>query len=741
MRLVFDLPLAGWVGLPLVLLVAGLLLWSRKRGGQSWPRIAATVGLRTAALLLLVGLAARPVWVARETASAGHRPVAILVDRSESMSLEEGGKTRYERALGFAREQLLPALKAAGLPAQALLFAQDAVAESGEKIVTAIPDGKRTNLGGAIAQALANATEPPLAVIALTDGMANESADNNRALTGLVDGGVPFIGVGFGSDEGVPTLTLRNVDAPPVVSPKTTFNFAAQLEAVNGGSLPEFDLLLFRDDLLLRKKTVPAGKGSRMWQESFSLSEEQEGAHRYEVRLMPPDVRGLKCVNQTAGAAVRISQDRELRVLYIQGALTWDYKFVGMALRDDPAMKLTGLTRTSKQSIFRQNVESSGELVNGFPASLTEIAPFRVIVLSNLKPADLTTEQQEMLARFVGELGGGLLMIGGAATFDSSWQGSRLEQLLPVVFASGGGVQGLDRPFRLQLSDEALQHPVFQITEHSPTREAWGRLPTFTQYGVVDAVKPGAQVWARHQQDEGPNGRRILMASQRFGAGLSAVISIQNFWRWRLAKDAEPREFDRFWRQLFRYLSEIGRQDVSIHLADQELRPGIDVRLLLERQPNPSKLNEPAQTFTVRVSDPNQKKLAEQAMELETGRSKEFTFRAEQAGVYNITVVDAHQAPVASRALELRDFNVEFENTGRSMETLSQWASVSGGLAVKQEDCRGGSELVRELRAKVEQAQRGRAVRQPAGLNGWTLAALLGCLGGEWLLRKKWGWV
>ena len=457
MRLVFDLPLAGCVGLPLVLLVAGLLLWSRKRRGQSWPRIAATVGLRTAALLLLVGLAARPVWVAREAASAGHRPVAILVDRSESMSLEEGGKTRYERALGFAREQLLPALKAAGLPAQALLFAQDAVAESGEKIVTAIPDGKRTNLGGAIAQALANATEPPLAVIALTDGMANESADNNRALTGLVDGGVPFIGVGFGSDEGVPTLTLRNVDAPPVVSPKTTFNFAAQLEAVNGGSLPEFDLLLFRDDLLLRKKTVPAGKGSRMWQESFSLSEEQEGSHRYEVRLVPPDVRGLKCVNQTAGAAVRISQDRELRVLYIQGALTWDYKFVGMALRDDPAMKLTGLTRTSKQSIFRQNVESSGELVNGFPASLTEIAPFRVIVLSNLKPADLTTEQQEMLARFVGELGGGLLMIGGAATFDSSWQGSRLEQLLPVVFASGGGVQGLDRPFRLQLSDEALQ--------------------------------------------------------------------------------------------------------------------------------------------------------------------------------------------------------------------------------------------------------------------------------------------
>jgi hypothetical protein len=52
-------------------------------------------------------------------------------------------------------------------------------------------------------------------------------------------------------------------------------------------------------------------------------------------------------------------------------------------------------------------------------------------VLSDLKPADLQPEQQELLARFSGELGGGVLLLGGASTFDGSWQGSRLEQLLP----------------------------------------------------------------------------------------------------------------------------------------------------------------------------------------------------------------------------------------------------------------------------------------------------------------------
>jgi uncharacterized membrane protein len=377
-------------------------------------------------------------------------------------------------------------------------------------------------------------------------------------------------------------------------STKTAFSISAQLEMMNTEEMPEFDLVLFRDGQMHNRKSVTPGKGSRTWLENFQVTEEKEGVHNYSVQLMPPTLAGLKCVNSVANASVRISDEKDLRLLYIQGALTWDYKFISMALRNDPTIKLTGLTRTSKQSVFRQNVENAGELLNGFPNSLEELAPFRVVVLSNLRPTDLTPAQQEVLARFCGELGGGVLMIGGPATFDSSWQGSRLEQLLPVVFAAHAGVQGLDRAFRLQLTDEAMQHPVFQVADNRPIGEIWAQLPTFTQYGRVDNAKPGAQVWMQHQSDDGPHGRRILMASQRYGAGLSAIICIQNFWRWRLAKDSEPQQFDRFWRQLFRFLSEVGRQDVAIHLAEQELRPEMDVQVVLERQPNPKSATEPS---------------------------------------------------------------------------------------------------------------------------------------------------
>jgi len=394
---ILEFPAGALFVLPLFAALAWSI-WRQHRRGLERNRMIALGSMRGAVLLVVGLLIARPIWIAREPPAAASRSVVLLMDRSESMSLEEGDTSRYHQALDFLNERLLPAFKSANLPVHAFAFDQNAEPIDGEKLAAALPKGRRTNLGGAIAQACGNSGQPPLAVIALTDGIANESADNSRGLTALVDSRVPFIGVGFGSDQGVQTLSLRELDAPTTVAPKTSFSISAQLQIMNTEQLPAFDLILFRDGKMHRKKTVHAGKGSRQWIENFQLSEEAQGLHNYSVQLLPPDLANLKCVNLVANTSVRISDEKELRVLYIQGALTWDYKFVNLAMRDDPMMKLTGLTRTSKQSVFRQNVESAGELMNGFPTTIEELAPFRVIVLSNLRPADLTAARR---SRFV----------------------------------------------------------------------------------------------------------------------------------------------------------------------------------------------------------------------------------------------------------------------------------------------------------------------------------------------------
>jgi hypothetical protein len=97
------------------------------------------------------------------------------------------------------------------------------------------------------------------------------------------------------------------------------------------------------------------------------------------------------------------------------------------------------------------------------------------------------------------------------------------------------------------------------------------------------------------------------------------------------------------------------------------------------------------------------------------------------------------KVPIATRPIEIRDINVEFQDTARNMETLQQWASISDGLAVKVEDCRDAADLVAQIKAKIEQVRHGKPMRQPIGVNGWLMTLVLACLGAEWLLRKRWG--
>ncbi len=91
-----------------------------------------------------------------------------------------------------------------------------------------------------------------------------------------------------------------------------------------------------------------------------------------------------------------------------------------------------------------------------------------------------------------------------------------------------------------------------------------------------------------------------------------------------------------------------------------------------------------------------------------------------------------------SQPLEIKEIDREMERTGRDLENLRQWASLSQGLAMPIEECRDMEQLTAEIKERVETLQKTRERRLPVGVNGWVLAWLVACLGGEWALRKRW---
>jgi hypothetical protein len=160
--------------------------------------------------------------------------------------------------------------------------------------------------------------------------------------------------------------------------------------------------------------------------------------------------------------------------------------------------------------------------------------------------------------------------------------------------------------------------------------------------------------------------------------------------------------------------------------------------VLLEKQPNPKNIGDSNHKFFVRIEDSRRKLLQEDAIELEPLHPVEFKFHAEKAGIYHVNITDTMKVPLASRPIEIREVNVEFQNTARNMETLRQWAAVSEGLAFKVEECPAAADLVAQIKTKIEEVRRGKQERRTIGLNGWVLTLLLCALAGEWLLRKKW---
>src|SRR5215467_6260212 len=108
--IVFELPVVWLWGIA----CGGLLIlaaWRQKRRGFTLARIAVLFGLRTLAMLALLFVVARPIRMARKFVGGHARPVMVLVDRSESMSLKESDATRYQQVLSFLNRRLLPAFK------------------------------------------------------------------------------------------------------------------------------------------------------------------------------------------------------------------------------------------------------------------------------------------------------------------------------------------------------------------------------------------------------------------------------------------------------------------------------------------------------------------------------------------------------------------------------------------------------------------------------------------------------
>jgi len=119
------------------------------------------------------------------------------------------------------------------------------------------------------------------------------------------------------------------------------------------------------------------------------------------------------------------------------------------------------LAETLKNCDIDARYRPAGEL----PDNLARLMDSDAVILVNTDCSNFSLQQQEMLCRYVTDLGGGLIMVGGPQSFGAGgWLGSPVEEILPV---------DLDPPQKKQLPKGALV--LIMHACEMPQGNLWGK--------------------------------------------------------------------------------------------------------------------------------------------------------------------------------------------------------------------------------------------------------------------------
>lgn len=308
------------------------------------------------------------------------------------------------------------------------------------------PGGEGTDIASALQ--LAAAMVPPDAVgrlVLVSDGnqTAGNAVETVSALNAAMAAGGPRLPVDVIPVEYDLTgeVMVESLDAPPRAPESSRVSLRATLIA----SAPvEGVLKVFDNDVPLAVDGQPAGQGRRLSLEAgrrvevIDVELSASRTHRFRVVFEPDEGAGV-------AASDRFSENNSAEAFTFSPGR-------GSVLLVDGTSDAPGGAGTSA-SPLAQVFERGGMNVQvvapaGVPADLLSFEPFDVVLLDNV-PADALPEgAPETLASFVREMGGGLVMIGGPASFGAGgWKGTPIEPLLPVR---------LDLPERLMIPEVAI---------------------------------------------------------------------------------------------------------------------------------------------------------------------------------------------------------------------------------------------------------------------------------------------
>ena len=728
----FATPLTWWIVLPgLAVVAASLAVAWRGSAGLAPGRRVALLGLRALAWALLVFCLLRPVALLPPT-HASDALVAIVVDASRSMQLADGGASRFDaarRAAEAAREALDPVFSVE------TLALGDTLAPLADRTAA---DGRRSDLRAAIAAVRDRHAGQPLAgVVLVSDGVDTSAGSADHRLP-------PVFTVGVGAAEAPPDREVLAVDVGDAVLTDSVVELSATISA-RGFRGEAVEVRVIENGRAVHVRRVrPPADGTALT-ERFRVSPSLDAPSVYDVEVAAAPGE-LTTANNRQSVLVH-PPGRARQVLLVEGAPGYEHTFIKRAWQQDRGLEVDALVRKGRddKGVETYYVQAprgrAGALTNGFPSTREALFRYDAIALANVGADLLGPAELELVRDFVAERGGGLLMLGSRTLAPAGLAATPLEELMPVAATdrTGRSAPGAASALALNgvgLTADGLHHPVMQLgTTPDDARAQWAAVPSLGSTTALGTGRPGASVLA---VTAGAGGTpRPLVAVQRYGYGRTMVFAGEASWRWRMRMPSSNHTFETFWRQAGRWLVASAPEPVALTVPPVSL--GEEALLTVDvRDPQFRALPD----ATVRLQVTRGGATRELQATPDAARPGRFTARipSDQPGLIR---VDAEARRAGAPVGSAREWTLvggvdrEWADPRRNDGVLDRLARDTGGRLVSEREIDRLPSLVSAARAAAAAAAPPEA--RELWHSPWLLTGLLAALGGEWILRRRWG--
>jgi len=731
---------AGVAGVAIA--VPTLLRYRAIQGKASARDRLVLTGLRVAILLLVVFCLFRPSLVL-STVVPQRSFVGILLDDSRSMRIADvGGKARgafIQETFGPEGSALAEALSEKFM----LRFfrfsdSADRLSDPGSLGFT----GPSTHLARALERSVSELSNVPLAgIVLVSDGADNSTDAISDTLLDLQARKVPVHTVGLGRERFTRDIEVSRVEAPRTVLEGSSLVVDVTLS--QRGFDGETVRLDVEDDGRIvnsRDVTLTGEAEATTVRVHFTVPSPGARVFRFKVAVAEGE---MVTQNNSREQLIEV-EDRREKILYFEGEPRFELKFIRRAVTEDENLQLVCLQRTAEGKFLRLDVDDAEELASGFPKTREELFRYRGIVLGSIEASYFTHDQLRMIADFVSQRGGGLLVLGGRLSFsEGGYAGTPVEEVLPVVLEAVDispeteevSAPGFFASLVVEPTPFGTTHPVTQFgSDLESSAERFKTLPPLSTLNDVRSVKPGATTLLEGSGD-GISDQPILVF-QRYGRGKAIALTVNDSWQWQMHHDIplEDLTHELFWRRLLRWLVSYVPDQVAVTTDKSRYAPGESVVLTAEVDDDRFlKVNNAQVQATVRAPSGD---VVERPMEWTVDKDGEYRagFLPGEKGIFEVAVQAEREGALLGTAtsyMEIEDLDDEYFQAEMRAPLLSRIANETGGGFYRPE-------TVSRLPEDMSYTEGGATVRERRDL--WDMPALfllmVGLVSAEWSYRK-----